>query len=390
MRSTGLNTGAILLGLTLGVCITNGFARFAYGLILPAMRADLDWSYTQAGWINTANALGYIIGAMLTLLIVQRIPAARIFQWGMGLTVVFLIATAFTHDYSLLTLWRLLTGIGGAMAFIAGGALAAALHPDNQSRNALAIAIYYGVGGGLGMVLSGAGLPWLFHHYPPAIWPYSWGLMGLVSAIFLPLCLWAAQQLHPPVKPATPPQGRLPLERMIFQILGYFGFGLGYIVYVTFLVAWMKRGFDTATLISAVWITMGLGIMLSPFIWRPLLARFRSGIPLAAILITMAAGGLLPLVLPSVLGLILSAALFGASVFMAPSAVTSFCRLNLPPERWGRAVSLFTVVFAVGQTIGPIAAGALGDITGDIGQSLAAGGAILALGALVALLQKPL
>ena len=38
---------------------TNGLARFAYGLLLPAMRADLDWNYTQAGWINTANAIGY-------------------------------------------------------------------------------------------------------------------------------------------------------------------------------------------------------------------------------------------------------------------------------------------------------------------------------------------
>ncbi|THD74635.1 YbfB/YjiJ family MFS transporter [Thalassobius vesicularis] len=384
------STGTILLGLTLGVCITNGFARFAYGLILPAMRADLGWSYTQAGWINTANALGYIVGAMLTLAIVQRVPAARIFQWGMAITVAFLIATALTQNYALLSAWRLLTGIGGAMAFIAGGALAAALHPDSQSRNALAIAIYYGVGGGLGMVLSGAALPWLFDHYPPSVWPLSWALMGGTSLLFLPLCLWAAQQLHPPVKPAATTTGRLPLGRMAAQILGYFCFGLGYIVYVTFLVAWMKRGFDTAALIAAVWVVMGLGIMASPFVWRPLLARYASGLPLACVMATMTAGALLPLAMPSALGLMLSAALFGVSVFMAPSAVTSFCRLNLPPQRWGRSVSLFTVVFAVGQTIGPIAAGALGDLTGDIGQSLAAGGAILALGAVIALAQRPL
>lgn len=384
------STGTILLGLTLGVCITNGFARFAYGLILPAMRADLGWTYTQAGWINTANALGYILGALLTLAIVQRIPAARLFQWGMIVTTAFLIATALTQDYTLLTLWRILTGIGGAMAFIAGGALAAALHPDSPSRNALAIAIYYGVGGGLGMVLSGAALPWLFAWYPPSVWPYSWGLMGAASLLFLPLCLWAAQQLHPPIKPTPPPHARLPLARMTFQILGYFGFGLGYIIYVTFLVAWMRRGFDGAALVSGVWVVMGIGIMLSPFLWRPLLARHASGLPLAAIMLTMAAGGILPLIWPDTAGLILSAALFGGSVFMAPSAVTSFCRLNLPPARWGRAVSLFTTVFAIGQTIGPLAAGALADLTGDIGLSLAAGAAILALGAGLASLQKSL
>jgi hypothetical protein len=38
-----------LAGLTLGVMVTNGFARFAYGLILPAMRSELNWTYAQAG-----------------------------------------------------------------------------------------------------------------------------------------------------------------------------------------------------------------------------------------------------------------------------------------------------------------------------------------------------
>ncbi|SEQ64660.1 YbfB/YjiJ family MFS transporter [Thalassovita taeanensis] len=386
---TPTRTGLLLLGLTLGVCITNGFARFAYGLILPAMRADLGWTYAQAGWINTANALGYIAGALLTLALVRHVSAARLFQAGMLTTTAFLLATGLTHDFWALTLWRILTGIGGAMAFIAGGALAAALHPDDKHRNALAIAIYYGVGGGLGMVLSGAVLPTLFARTAPSIWPSAWLLMAAASLLFLPLCLWAAQRLRPPTQSKQSPVAT-PLAPMLFQILGYLGFGLGYIVYVTFLVAWMKTGFDTPLLISAVWITMGLGIMASPFVWRRVLARFSSGLPLALILLTMATGALLPLALPSTLGLLSSAALFGISVFMAPSAVTSFCRLNLPPAAWGRAVSLFTVVFAVGQTIGPVAAGLIGDASGNIGVSLLCGGAILALGAALALLQKPL
>jgi len=48
----------VTLGLALGPAVSNGFSRFAYGLVLPAMRDDLGWSYTEAGGINTANALG--------------------------------------------------------------------------------------------------------------------------------------------------------------------------------------------------------------------------------------------------------------------------------------------------------------------------------------------
>ena len=37
--------------LSFGPAVSNSFARFAYALILPAMRSDLHWSYSQAGSI---------------------------------------------------------------------------------------------------------------------------------------------------------------------------------------------------------------------------------------------------------------------------------------------------------------------------------------------------
>ena len=56
----------LALALALGAAISLGITRFAYGLLLPTMRADLGWSYTLAGGMNTANALGYLIGALAT------------------------------------------------------------------------------------------------------------------------------------------------------------------------------------------------------------------------------------------------------------------------------------------------------------------------------------
>ena len=72
----------IVLGLAIGVIVSNSFARFAYGLILPAMESDLGWNYTQLGWINTANALGYVAGAILTLVLLGRVSASRLFSIG--------------------------------------------------------------------------------------------------------------------------------------------------------------------------------------------------------------------------------------------------------------------------------------------------------------------
>jgi predicted MFS family arabinose efflux permease len=75
---------------------------------------------------------------------------------------------------------------------------------------------------------------------------------------------------------------------------------------------------------------------------------------------------------------------------MAPSAVTNFTRQNLPPESWGKAISLFTVVFAVAQTLGPYGAGLLGDLSHNIGTSLLMSATLLLIGAVIAWTQKPL
>lgn len=380
---------AVLLGLTLGVAVTNGFARFAYGLILPAMRADLGWTYAEAGWINTANALGYVIGAAGTLALVRRVSAARLFAWGAGGTALFLLATGFSSDFALLTLWRVLTGICGAAAFIAGGALSALLWRDDPRRNALSIAVYFGVGGGLGM-LPPAALPWLFALEGSGAWPLAWIGLGVLSLVFLPACLWSAARLRPP--PGRPARGAPPpLRRMGWEIAGYACFGLGYIVYITFLVASMQERGAGPGLVSLLWAVIGLGIAASPWLWRPVFARFSSGAPLALVMAVLAVGALMPALLPlGPAGALLSGALFGLTVFMAPGAVTSFSRRNLPEAGWGAAVSLFTLVFALGQTAGPVVAGLIGDITGDVGDGLLAGGLVLALGALAAAMQRPL
>lgn len=54
----------VALGLALGPAVALGFARFAYALLLPPMRSALGWSFATAGVMNTANAAGYLIGAV--------------------------------------------------------------------------------------------------------------------------------------------------------------------------------------------------------------------------------------------------------------------------------------------------------------------------------------
>ena len=75
---------------------------------------------------------------------------------------------------------------------------------------------------------------------------------------------------------------------------------------------------------------------------------------------------------------------------MVPTSVTTFSRKNLPQEQWGKALARFTVIFSIGQIIGPTAAGYLADLTGDNTAGLGMAGVVLLLGAMFGALQKSL
>ena len=383
------NPWLVLTGLALGVLVTNGFGRFAYGLILPAMRDDLGWSYAQAGWLNTANAAGYVVGAVGTMLALRRIGPAPLFAAGLAATVLALVATGLVPTLEWQTFWRFATGLAGALSFSTAGALTARLWPDDARRNALGIAILFGSGGGAAIVLAGASLPAMLATWGEAAWPWAWVIVGGASALCLPMGLWAARAARTG-RPAPASDTPLPLRRMLPELAGYAGFGLGYIVYLTFLSAWMKEQSAGPLQVALVWVLVGTCITLSPMLWRGVFARHASGLPLALILCGIAAGSALPVLWPGTLGLVVSALVFGACVFQAPAAVTNFTRQNLPPAAWGRAIGLFTVVFAVAQTLGPWAAGALGDLSGSIGISLLAASGVLLAGAAVAATQRRL
>ena len=389
MKPSFRRSWLILAGLALGVTATNGFARFSYGLIIPAMRSEMNWNYAEAGWLNTANAFGYIVGAIVTMWMIRRSTPTNLFIIGLITTTIALLATGLNSALWWQTLWRVLAGLFGAMSFSTAGVLAASLFQNDPQRNALAIAVLFGTGGGLGIVLAGAILPSMLDFYGPSFWPLAWIIVGLFSVTFLPLSLWAALQLR------TTNQEKskkiiIPIRRILPELAGYAGFGLGYIVYLTFLSAWMTEQASSSSFISLTWMLLGLSICASPLVWRGILAHHSSGRPLAMILGCISIGSALPVILPGDSSLIFSALIFGLSVFMAPGAITSFIRQNLPPESWGNAISLFTVIFAISQTIGPFAAGLIGDLTGNIGVSLVVASLLLMLGAFIAYQQKSL
>jgi sugar phosphate permease len=87
----------VIFGLSMGPAIALGLARFAYALLLPSMRADLGWSFADAGAMNTANAAGYLVGALVAAPFGRRTSDKTAFSLGLFLTSAAIAGTGLTR-----------------------------------------------------------------------------------------------------------------------------------------------------------------------------------------------------------------------------------------------------------------------------------------------------
>jgi predicted MFS family arabinose efflux permease len=214
-------------------------------------------------------------------------------------------------------------------------------------------------------------------------------MLANLSALAAIPAVYAALQLETKPQRTGAVVGGLPHRQLWPSMVSYFLFGVGYIVYLTFLVAWMRDQGADAGQVALTWGVLGAAVMVSPLVWRGILARSSGGGALGLAFAATAAGTLLPHAVPGAEGLLLSAAVFGISFFMGPAAVTNFSRKNLAEPQWGRAVALYTAVFALGQTVGPVAAGWVADAQ-SLSSGLLAAGGVLSAAAAAGAMQRPL
>ncbi|MFZ4651286.1 MAG: YbfB/YjiJ family MFS transporter [Rubrivivax sp.] len=400
MQPIARQTILTALALALGAAVSLGLARFSYALLLPPMREELGWSYFTAGALNTLNAAGYLLGALAMPGWLRRrgaLAAQQALVGGSLLAAALLALHAFTREDALLALWRLATGVASAAVFVSGGLLAARLsaQPGVESRvsSGLVLGLYYG-GTGLGIVACAALLPPLVDGLAAGSGLAGWQAGWLGLALLAALAAWpmAHRLARWPLPPAPPPSraGRLDARPLAAALAGYCCFGLGYIGYMTFIVTLLREQGMAAGVIAAFYALLGLGVMASPWLWAGLLQRARGGGALALLNALLALATVLPVLVSHPLAAFASGALFGAVFLSVVASTTAIVRHNLPQGDWSAGISAFTIVFAAGQIVGPSLVGGLADGAGGLRAGLAVSAALLALGAAVATLQRPL
>lgn len=379
------NPALLILILSLAPAIGLGIGRFVYSLVLPDMRDSLQWSYSAAGFMNTVNAAGYLLGALAAAGLGKRYGLFAVIQIGTVASIVSLLVCGVTSDFTLLSIARFVTGFGAAISFVAGGALAATIGLAHPERSSYLLSLFY-AGPGIGILVSGLIAPFVLQGFGAGSWWIVWLVIGIVSVVMgLPLLRKLVDAAE---GTSTAPAPSVAIRPMWIFLVAYFMFGAGYIAYMTFMIAYVRDGGGSAVAQSAFWCLIGASSFVSPWLWRGVLARGQSGRAMAIILGTNAVGAAMPLLGHSPLVLGVSAAVFGVSFFAVVAATTAFVRFNYPKETWPKAIAVVTIVFGIGQTMGPIAVGAISDATGSLTSALVVSAATLAVGAIMSAFQK--
>jgi predicted MFS family arabinose efflux permease len=373
--------------LALAAAVSLGLARFSYALLLPPMRADLGWSYTTGGAMNTVNAAGYLLGALLTPRWLARHDARRLLLWGGGAAALLLALHGLVRSDAALALLRAATGTASAASFIAGGLLAARLAgAAGPQRAGAVIGIYYG-GTGLGIMASAALVPLLVP--APAAWPSAWWALAGTAALATFLCAAGTRTLHA-IAAAAGAHDNFAWRSLGFGLAAYLCFGLGYIGYMTFIVTLLREQGVAPAAVTAFYLLLGAAVVASSWLWAGLLQRWRGGGMLALLNALLAVATLLPVASGAVPAAFASGLLFGAVFLQVVAATTALVRHNLPAAAWPGGITAFTIVFAAGQIVGPTLVGWVADGAGGLLRGLACSAATLAVGAVLALAQRPL
>lgn len=358
--------------LTLAVAI--GIGRFAFTPILPMMQKDAGLTLAAAGWLASANYVGYFIGALSAIWI--RARSAAIVRGSLAAIAV-LTAGMGVIEYPLAWLaLRALAGIASAWALVFGSAWVLRRLSAMDSHR-LGGVVFGGVGlgtalaGGLCLVL--LQLEWSSDR--------AWIAMGATAMLFT-VMTWRGYAGTVAPAAATAGVGPQRLSAHMRMILSYGCFGFGYIIPATFLPAMARDVIADPAIFGLAWPIFGATALISALAagWLSTHLTYRT-LWIAAHFI-LAFGVAVPAIWPGIGGIALSALCVGGTFMVATMAGMQEAR-RVAPDNAASLMAAMTAAFAIGQILGPILVSILAGDPRGMDLTLIAASVVLTLGAMM-------
>lgn len=390
-HTIGRHPVALALAGSCSLAAGMGIGRFAYTPLLPAMQRDLELSIAAAGYVASANFLGYLLGALLAI----RVSHERRSFWfiaGLAVSVATTFAMAPAQSPWVLGAIRVLAGWASAYIMIHGAAIALdAL--ARAGRPMLFSLIAAGVGVGITMTALMTEVMSRAHASAATMW-IALGVLAAVLALPASILRDPPRPQPMPQPEPQPPPGAVahdtshqpsPNERraLAWLTLAYGLLGFGYVITATFLVVIVRGTPEWRAWEMAVWLCVGLAGAPSNFFWMrvaqvidPYRAMIAAYLLEAIGVMAAVIGGSLPMVM-------LGAVLLGGT-FMAITAVGLTTARMLARGESGPTVARMTAAFGLGQIVGPGLGGWLAERSGSfLAPSVLAALVLIACAAMV-------
>jgi MFS family permease len=396
------NPTLIALGLAMAPCLAISLTRFSYSLFIPAMRDDLGWGYFLSGLVGSANGFGYFIGVFLALIFIHRYSVSFLLILSGIATSIFVGLGAAFDNTILIIGFRIFAGMMTAIVMISSELLVAELADKYSKKSGWFFGIYY-AGVGFGIIVTAFLVPYLINLGQALDWVHAWKLAWLAIALLIfisSLILW---------RPCLAITINVVPKRKLFKVhsvsdylpmIGaFFCYGLGYLGYFTFIVAFLREiGMEEFDL-SLFFATIGLCIMASAKLWAKILTRLKGGKALALFNVILFFSCLIPFIVSYgihylsepfvIVGIYFSAILFGSCCMSAKAATTAFIRFSFPEPLWAKQITFFLIFFALGQVVGPVLVGWVSE-SHSLATGFLASAFVLLVGSILAYKQKKL
>ncbi|MDW9428495.1 YbfB/YjiJ family MFS transporter [Sinorhizobium meliloti] len=368
----------VVLAGAASLAIAMGVGRFAFTPILPMMLHDGVLDLQVAGNLATANYIGYLVGALASMLVPKKWDHTTVIRLALVTTVILTALMALPVPSMWISL-RFLAGVVSAVGFVftSGWCLAEL----SGTSGSIGSAIYTGPGAGIALsgvaasFMSAAGLTgqlgWVTFAAMSAIMSaLIWGVFGRRTKLVEPFYVGTARAASGKVLGAE-----MPLFAMAYGLAGF-----GYIITATYLPVIAKNAIPDSPLLTVFWPLFGISAVVGSLLAAKVKKSADARLYLIGSYLLQAAGVALSVVWQDALGLAASSMLVGI-----PFTAISFFAMNevrrIRSTHHARHMGLLTAMFAIGQIMGPPAVGAIlrHEANVDVAFALALGIASIAL-----------
>jgi predicted MFS family arabinose efflux permease len=366
----------LAIGGLLAFAAALGIGRFVYTPILPFMAEEIPLSGSAAGFIASANFLGYLLGALAAATPWLKGPRRTWLLACLALSALTTVATGMSDALPALAAIRFLGGAASALVLVFTSATVlerlAAIGEGQLSGVQFA-------GVGAGIAVSAALVSLLA--WAGADWRILWLGSGLVAAACIPFVARAVPP-EPESAAGRAVPGPMSISGRLAVLSAAYGlFGFGYVITATFLVAIVRGAPTLRPLEPVIWIALGLAAIPSVSLWSWLGQRIGIFSAYAVACLVEALGVAASVLVPNVAGALI-AALFLGGTLTGLTALGLVGARTLSRADPRRVLALVTGAFSLGQIVGPFFGGFLFDRTGSftLPSLVAAAALVLAAG----------